>query len=65
MANSRTSGSSKPAGKGGTEADANSIDGQAGERSSKGNRSGKDAASHTKAGTGKGAGGGKKRERQH
>jgi hypothetical protein len=64
MANSRTSGN-KPAGKGSTEADANSIDGQSGERGGRSSRSGKDAASHVRAGSGKGAGGGKKRERKH
>jgi hypothetical protein len=47
-----------------TEADAQSIDGQSG-RHNKTNKSGKDAASHTKAGSSEGAGGGKKQQRHH
>lgn len=44
-----------------TEAEAQSIDGQAG----KSNKSSKNAKSHTKAGKNVGAGGGKKQERHH
>jgi hypothetical protein len=48
-----------------TEADAKSVDGQSGRSNNKTNRSGKDAASHTKAHSGNGAGGGKKQQRHH
>lgn len=48
-----------------TEADAKSVDGQSGKSSSRTNRSGKDAASHTKANSSHGAGGGKKQQRHH
>jgi hypothetical protein len=44
-----------------TEADAKSVDGQSG----KSNKSSHDAKSHIKAGTNRGAGGGKKQERHH
>jgi hypothetical protein len=44
-----------------TEADAKSVDGQSGQ----GNQTSHDAKSHTKAGSGQGAGGGKKQERHH
>lgn len=44
-----------------TEADAKSVDG----RSGQGHDSSHDAKSHTKAGSGEGAGGGKKQERHH
>lgn len=44
-----------------TEADAKSVDGQSGNKQ----RSSHDDKSHTKAGTGEGAGGGKKQERHH
>lgn len=48
-----------------TEADAKSLDGESGRSNSKSRKSGKDAASHTKLSTGKGAGGGKKQQRHH
>lgn len=44
-----------------TEADAKSVDGQSG----RSNKSSENAKSHTKAGSNKGAGGGKKQERHH
>jgi hypothetical protein len=44
-----------------TEADAKSVDGQSG----KSHKSSHDAKSHIKAGTNRGAGGGKKQERHH
>ena len=44
-----------------TEADAKSVDGQSGQS----NNSSHNAKSHTKAGSNKGAGGGKKQERHH
>lgn len=44
-----------------TEADAKSIDG----RSGRSNKSSHDAKSHTKAGSSRGAGGGKKQQRHH
>jgi hypothetical protein len=44
-----------------TEADAKSVDGKSG----RSNKSSHDSKSHTKAGTNRGAGGGKKQERHH
>jgi hypothetical protein len=44
-----------------TEADAKSVDGRSGQS----NKTSHNAMSHTKAGTHKGAGGGKKQERHH
>jgi hypothetical protein len=61
MANLNTPDEQKKIKKAVTEADARSVDGQSGQS----NKSSKNAKSHTKAGTNKGAGGGKKQERHH
>lgn len=50
-----------PAKKTATEADAKSVDGKSG----RSNKSSHDAKSHIKAGSNRGAGGGKKQERHH